>query len=73
MEMMMKYLKSGLEVKKASKGVQPKLEAQPKSSSSPPRNSGAVRTKNDALVTYGLRLGRSTYAWKAKEISFPTQ
>src|SRR4029078_4754688 len=40
---------------------------------SPVRTAGADLTKTDAQATYGLRFGRSTYRWKAKEISFPTQ
>jgi hypothetical protein len=35
------------------------------------RTAGRGRTKMDAQATYGLRLGRSIYGWKAKEISFP--
>ena len=35
------------------------------------RNSGAAHTKTVAQVAYALRFGRTTYAWKAKEISFP--
>ena len=42
----------------------PKLEAQNNSSSSPPRNLGAARTKNDAQIAYGVRFGRSIYGWK---------
>ena len=46
-----------------------------KSSSTPTsiqiRNSGAAHTKTVTQVAYVLRFGRSTYAWKAKEISFP--
>src|SRR6185312_5783505 len=37
------------------------------------RTAGRGRTKMDAYATYGLRFGRSRYAWKAKEISFPIQ
>ena len=37
------------------------------------RTAGPVLTKTDAQATYGLRFGRSTYHWKAKEINFPTQ
>ena len=35
------------------------------------RNSGAAHTKTVTQVAYVLRFGRSTYAWKAKEIIFP--
>ena len=46
-----------------------------KSSSTPTsiqiRNSGAAHTKTVTQVAYVLRFGRSTYVWKAKEISFP--
>ena len=54
-----------------------KMQAQSKlksnSFASPFRTPGAVGTKTDAQVTYGLRFGYSTYARKDKEISFPTQ
>lgn len=49
----------------------PKVEAQRNSSSSPPRSPGAACTKFIAQVAYGLGFRLSTYAWKAKEISFP--
>jgi len=46
-----------------------------KSSSTPTsiqiRNSGAAHTKMVTQVAYVLCFARSTYAWKAKEISFP--
>ena len=42
----------------------PKVEAQNISSSSPVRSPGAVRTKNDAQVAYGVRFGRSLHGWK---------
>ena len=42
----------------------PKVEAQNKSSSSPPRSPGAARTKNDSQVAYGVRFGCSLYGWK---------
>ena len=35
------------------------------------RNLGAAHTKTVAQVAYVVRFGRSTYVWKAKEISFP--
>ena len=66
-----KELERDLEAEKTSKGVQAELEAQPKSSSSLSRSPGAVRTKTDAQVAYGLRLGRSTYARKDKKTTFP--
>ena len=40
------------------------MEAQNNSSSSPPRSLGAVRTKNDAQVAYGVRFKCSLYGWK---------
>ena len=48
----------------ASKGVQPKLEAQSNSTSSLFRTPGTARTKMDATVTYGLRFGHTLYGWK---------
>jgi hypothetical protein len=39
-------------------------------SSSPPRSLGPPYIQIDVQVAYDLRFGRSTYAWKAKEITF---
>jgi hypothetical protein len=39
-------------------------------SSSPTRSSGPPRIQIDVQIAYDLRVGRSTYAWKAKEITF---
>ena len=38
---------------------------------SPTRSPGAGSTKTDAQVAYGLRLGRSSYARKAKKTTYP--
>jgi hypothetical protein len=40
-------------------------------SSSPTRSSGPHRIQIDVQIAYGLRFGRSTYARKDKEITFP--
>jgi hypothetical protein len=40
-------------------------------SESPTRSPGASSTKTDAQVAYGLRLGRSSYARKAKKTTYP--
>ena len=40
-------------------------------SSSPTRSSGSARIQIDVQIAYDLRFGCSTYAQKAKEISFP--
>jgi hypothetical protein len=40
-------------------------------SESPTRSPGAGSTKTDAQVAYGLRLGRSSYARKAKKTTYP--
>jgi hypothetical protein len=40
-------------------------------SSSPTRSLGPVHIQIDVQIAYGLRFGRSTYARKAKEITFP--
>ena len=45
----------------------------PKSSSSPPRSSGAARTKNDAQAAYGVQFERSLYAWKDNFVEFPME
>jgi hypothetical protein len=39
-------------------------------SSSPTRSPGPPRIQIDFQSAYNLRFGRSTYAWKAKEITF---
>jgi hypothetical protein len=41
------------------------------SSSSPTWSSGPPRIQIDVKIGYNLRFGRSTYAPKAKEITFP--
>jgi hypothetical protein len=38
---------------------------------SPTRSSGPPRIQIDVQIAYDLRFGRSTYAQKAKEMSFP--
>jgi hypothetical protein len=40
-------------------------------SSSPTQSTGSPRIQIDVHITYDLYFGRSTYARKAKEISFP--
>jgi hypothetical protein len=40
-------------------------------SSSPTRSSGPHRIQIDVQIAYDLRFGRSTYARKDKEITFP--
>jgi hypothetical protein len=40
-------------------------------SSSLTRSSGSPRIQIDVQIAYGLRFGRSTYAQKVKEITFP--
>jgi hypothetical protein len=39
-------------------------------SSSPTRSPGPPRIQIDIQIAYYLRFGHSTYAWKAKEITF---
>jgi hypothetical protein len=39
-------------------------------SSSPTRSLGPPRIQIDVQIAYDLRFGRSTFAWKAKEINF---
>ena len=43
----------------------------PNSTSTPPRNLGAGRTKIDAQDTYRLHFGRSIYGWKDNFIELP--
>jgi hypothetical protein len=43
------------------------------SGSSPTRSAGSHRIPIDVQIAYDLRFGRSTYARKAKEITFPTE
>jgi hypothetical protein len=43
------------------------------SSSSPTQSPGPPHIQIDAQIVYDLRFGRSTYAWKAKEIKFPME
>jgi hypothetical protein len=40
-------------------------------SSSPTRSPGPSHIQIDVQIAYDLRFGRSTYEWKAKEITFP--
>jgi hypothetical protein len=40
-------------------------------SSSPTQSPGPPRIQIDVQIAYDLRFGCSTYAWKAKEITFP--
>ena len=54
-----------------SKGAPAKVEAQTDSTLSLIRSSRAVSTKTDAQVAYGLGFGRSSYARKANEKTFP--
>jgi hypothetical protein len=42
-------------------------------SSSPTRSSGPPRIQIDVKIAYDLRFGRSTYARKAKEVTFPME
>jgi hypothetical protein len=42
-------------------------------SSSPTRSPGPPRIQIDVQIAYDLRFGRSTYARKAKEITFPME
>jgi hypothetical protein len=43
------------------------------SSSSPTQSSGPPSIQIDVQIAYNLRFGRSTYAQKAKEITFPME
>jgi hypothetical protein len=55
--------------------VHPKVANQSNSelpSSSPTRSSGPACIKIDVQISYDLHFGRSTYAWKAKELTFRT-
>jgi hypothetical protein len=40
-------------------------------SSRPTQSSESSRIQIDVHIAYNLRFGRSTYAWKSKEITFP--
>jgi hypothetical protein len=40
-------------------------------SSSPTHSTGPPHIEIDVQIAYDLHFGRSTYAWKAKEINFP--
>ena len=55
----------------ASKGVQPKLEAQSNLSSSLFQTLGTVYTKTDVMVVYGLGFGRTLYGWKDNSKTLP--
>ena len=56
---------------RTSKGLEAKVEAQSKPTSSLFRGSGPVCTKTEAQDAYGLGFGRSTYARKDKKKTFP--
>ena len=56
-----------------SKGVQPKLEAQSKSTSSLFRSPGTGRTKTDTTVAYGHGFGRTLYGWKDNSKTLPME
>ena len=56
---------------RTSKGLEANVEAQSKPTSSLFWGPGPVCTKMDAQDAYGLRFGRSTYARKDKEKTFP--
>ena len=62
----MQHLKRGYEMHKVVIGVQPRWI----SSSSPSRAPGPVHTKIIAYIVFGLWFQRSTYVWKANEITF---
>ena len=57
----------------ASKGVQPKLEAQLKLTSSLFRSPRAVCTKMGATVAYGLGFGLTWYGWKDNFNTLPME
>ena len=63
-------MEKGLEMARTRKGVQIQLEVQIKSTSSLSWSPGAVCTKTDALVAYGLGFAFSADAQKAKKINF---
>jgi hypothetical protein len=42
-------------------------------SSSPTQSSESPHIQIDIQIAYDLRFGHSTYAWKAKEITFPME
>jgi hypothetical protein len=42
-------------------------------SSSPTQGPGPPHIQIDVQSAYNLRFGRSTYAWKSKEITFPME
>nr|BAD45261.1 hypothetical protein [Oryza sativa Japonica Group]BAD46519.1 hypothetical protein [Oryza sativa Japonica Group] len=64
MERTSRHLGRDLEPWRISKGVQVKMEAQTKLTSSMFRSPGPVYTKMVAQVAYVLVLGRSLYGWK---------
>ena len=71
LERIMKDLETSKESERNKEGVQVKLEAQSKSSSSLFRPAGPFDAKIGAQDAYGLRFGRTTYAWKANLVTFP--
>ena len=71
LERVMKDVGTSNDAERDKEGVQVKLEAQSKSSSSMPRPAGPFDAKTGAQDAYGLRFRRTTYAWKANFITFP--
>src|SRR5207247_7107654 len=64
------HLKEGLEEEKIRLVGQFKMEAQHMMSSRQIRTPGPVRTKTDAQLASGVRLGCSFDGWKAYKITF---
>jgi len=58
-------------VRGTSKGDQTKVEAQTESTLIPFQSPGAISTKTDAQVAYGVGFGRSRYVRKFNKKSFP--
>ena len=67
----MKDLGASKESERDKEGVQVKLEAQSKSSSSLLRPAGPFDAKTGVQDAYGLRFGCTTYSWKDNFINFP--
>ena len=65
----------GMHMTKAQEKMEFKAQSEIESNlfTSSVRTAGQGLTKTDAQAIYGLRFGRSTYRWKDKEITFPTQ
>ena len=63
-------LGKGRGVKGEQLGRPHRAGAQANSTSTPPRNPGAGRTKIDAQDAYRLRFGRSIYGWKENFLEF---